>query len=61
MNELRPDVSNAASASGNSRKMKRAKSVLRLSSMSQSATERGEIDLAQFGFKPVSHRENEPR
>jgi hypothetical protein len=37
MNELRPDVSNAASASGNSRKMKRAKSVLRLLSMSQSA------------------------
>jgi hypothetical protein len=39
MNELRPDVSDAASDSGNSRKMKRAKSALRFSSLSQSATD----------------------
>src|SRR6266404_6372818 len=37
MNELRPDVSDAVSASGNSRKMKRARSALRFSSPSQSA------------------------
>src|SRR5882757_658158 len=37
MNELRPDVSDAVSASGSSRKMKRARSALRFSSPSQSA------------------------
>ena len=50
MNVIRPDVSVAAIASGNSRSVKRARSALRLRSRSQSAMKDAEIDLAQLGF-----------